>query len=309
VKLLNLPYDTENIAACATRELMARALEVKLANRQDSFSLCSIINAKSGACSEDCRFCTQSAHFSTETPVYPLLAVDELVAAARQGKNNGASRFSLVTSGRGASDREVAALAERIAAIRNQVEIKVCGSFGILTADQLAILQGAGMDRYHHNLESSREFFPAICTTHSFEERVATVRAAQSLGLSVCSGGIIGLGEDEGDRVSLAATLAELGVDSVPLNILIPLPGTPLADVKPLAVEEILRAIALFRLLLPKVPVRLAAGRESALGDFLSAAFLAGADAMMIGGYLTQRGRTAEQDLQFVARMQALWTR
>ncbi len=288
---------------------MATALEVKLANRQDSFSLCSIINAKSGSCSEDCRFCTQSAHFSTETPIYPLLASDEIVAAACQAKENGARRFSLVTSGRGASAREVEELAIRIAAIRRQVDIKVCGSFGILAAAELAILQEAGMDRYHHNLESSQEFFPTICTTHNFAERVATIRAAQSVGLSVCSGGIIGLGEDEGDRVSLATTLAELGVDSVPLNILMPLPGTPLADLKPLAVEEILRAIALFRLLLPTVPVRLAAGRESALGDFLSAAFLAGADAMMIGGYLTQRGRTPEQDLQFVARMQALWTR
>ncbi len=189
------------------------------------------------------------------------------------------------------------------------MDIKVCGSFGIMSAEQLGRLQAAGMDRYHHNLESSQEFFPSICSTHSFAARVATIRAAQSLGLSVCSGGIIGLGEDEGDRISMATSLAELEVDSVPLNILIPLPGTPLADLKALEVEEILRAIAIFRLLLPTVPVRLAAGRESALGDFLSAAFLAGADAMMIGGYLTQRGRTPEQDLQFVHSMQALWTR
>lgn len=288
---------------------MATALELKLAHRQDAFSLCSIINAKSGACSEDCRFCTQSAHYPTETPVYPLLEIDEVIAAAKVAKEDGASRFSLVTSGRGPSDVEVKKLAERISAIRTQVDIKVCGSFGILTADQLALLHQAGMDRYHHNLESSREFFPSICTTHSFEDRLATIRAAQSLGISVCSGGIIGLGEDEADRISLATTLAELKVDSVPLNFLIPLPGTPLADLAPLSVDEILRAIAIFRLLLPTVPVRLAAGRESALGDFLSAAFLAGADAMMIGGYLTQRGRTAEQDLQFVARMQAVWNR
>jgi biotin synthase len=288
---------------------MEAALEVKLAHRQDSFSLCSIINAKSGACSEDCHFCTQSAHFNTETPVYSLLDNDEIVAAAQEAKDNRASRFSLVTSGRGASDAEVGKLAERISAIRSQLDIKVCGSFGILTAGQLAILQEAGMDRYHHNLESSKEFFPSVCSTHSFADRVNTIKAAQSLGISVCSGGIIGLGESEADRISLATTLAELEVDSVPLNFLIPLPGTPLADIKALEVEEILRAIALFRLILPTIPLRLAAGRESALGDFLSAAFLAGADAMMIGGYLTQRGRTPEQDLQFVSRMQALWTR
>ena len=288
---------------------METALELKLANRQERFSLCSIINAKSGACSEDCRFCTQSAHFSTETPIYPLLASDEIVAAAQEAKGNGASRFSLVTSGRGASDADVEALAKRIADIRTKVDIKVCGSFGILSSQQLAVLQEAGMDRYHHNLESSKEFFPSICTTHSFEDRVATIKAAQELGISVCSGGIIGLGESEADRVSMAKSLAELEVDSVPLNMLIALPGTPLEDIEPLAVDEILRAIAIFRLILPTVPVRLAAGRESALGDFLSAAFLAGADAMMIGGYLTQRGRTPEQDRQFKERMQALWTR
>ncbi len=307
--MLKAPYTPENIAAASTVELMEKALELKLANRQDSFSLCSIVNAKSGACSEDCRFCTQSAHFQTETPVYPLLESDEIIEAAQQAKNNGASRFSLVTSGRGSSDAEVAELAERIAAIRQRVDVKVCGSFGILTADQLAVLKEAGMDRYHHNLESSKEFFPSICTTHSFEDRVATIKAAQSLGISVCSGGIIGLGESEADRISMATTLAELNVDSVPLNFLIPLPGTPLADIKALEVDEILRAIALFRLILPSIPLRLAAGRESALGDFLSSAFMAGADAMMIGGYLTQRGRTPEQDLEFVSRMQALWTR
>lgn len=307
--MLQEPYSKEKIAACPTRGLMATALELKLAHRQDSFALCSIINAKSGACSENCRFCTQSAHFPTETPIYPLLDSDEIIEAARQAKENGASRFSLVTSGRGASDQDVEELARRISVIRAAVDIKVCGSFGIVTKEQLGRLQAAGMDRYHHNLETSREFFPSICTSHAFADRVATIRAAQSLGLSVCSGGIIGLGEAEADRVSLATTLAELQVDSVPLNMLIPLPGTPLADLEPLAVEEILRAIAIFRLLLPHVPIRLAAGRESALGDFLGAAFLAGADAMMIGGYLTQRGRTPQQDLQFVKRMQALWTR
>ena len=307
--MLKTPYTPENIAAASTVELMEKALEVKLANRQDSFSLCSIINAKSGACSEDCRFCTQSAHFKTETPVYPLLDSEEIIDAAQEAKKIGASRFSLVTSGRGASDAEVEKLAERIAAIRDKVNVQVCGSFGILTAGQLSVLKEAGMDRYHHNLESSKEFFPSICTTHSFADRVNTIKAAQSLGISVCSGGIIGLGESEADRVSIATTLAELEVDSVPLNFLIPLPGTPLADIKALDVDEILRAIALFRLILPTIPLRLAAGRESALGDFLSSAFMAGADAMMIGGYLTQRGRTPEQDLQFVSRMQSLWTR
>ncbi|MDA3834002.1 MAG: biotin synthase BioB [Spirochaetales bacterium] len=292
-----------------TLDLMAQALELKLARRQDRFSLCSILNAKSGKCSEDCAFCTQSAHFITDSSEYPLVDVKTAVAAAVEAKDNGASRFSLVTSGRGPVAHEVMAYGELIAAIKAKVDIGICGSFGIAAEEALVLWQDAGMTRYHHNLESSRAFFPSVCATHSFEDRIATVKAARKVGLSVCSGGIIGLGENEADRVSMAQSLAELDVDSVPLNILIGLPGTPLGDLPPLRKDEILRAIAIFRIILPDVPLRLAAGRESALGEFLSTAFMAGADGMMIGGYLTQRGRTPEQDLAFVAEMQDIWTR
>jgi biotin synthase len=286
---------------------MARALEIKLARRGKSLSLCSIINAKSGQCSEDCRFCTQSAHFKTDTPVYPLKTAEEIVAAARQAKKDGATHFSIVTSGRAITGRSLPAVADLIASIRDQVDIRVCASLGMATLQDLQALQQAGLSRYHHNLETSREFFPDIVTTHTFAERVATIQAARQAGLEVCAGGIIGLGESETDRISLALTLAELGVESVPLNILIPLPGTPLAEITPLPIQEILRAIALFRLILPDAALRLAAGRESALHDFLSAAFMAGADGMMIGGYLTQRGRSAEMDRQFVQAIQDLW--
>ncbi len=293
----------------STRDLMTQALELKLSKRQDRFSLCSILNAKSGKCSENCAFCTQSAHFITDSPEYPLVDAQTALDAAKAAKANGASRFSLVTSGRGPVGDEVSAYASLIAAIRDQVDIDLCGSFGIASKEALALWRDAGMSRYHHNLESSREFFPRVCSTHSFAERVATVEDAHRAGLSVCSGGILGLGESEADRVSLARSLAELHVDSVPLNILIGLEGTALSDVAPLTQDEILRAIAIFRIILPDVPLRLAAGRESALGEFLSSAFMAGADGMMIGGYLTQRGRTPEQDLAFVAQMKEIWTR
>lgn len=289
-------------------ELMGRALAAKLARRGPSFSFCSIINAKSGQCSEDCRFCVQSAHYRTEAPVYPLKETAEIVAAAVAAKEAGASRFSLVTSGRGLPAKEIGRVAEAIAAVRAEVGIAVCGSFGILDRPALEELKAAGMSRYHHNLETSREFFPQVATTHTFGERVATIEAAKAAGLEVCVGGIFGLGESEDDRLSMALSIRELGVDSVPLNILVPLPGTPLADTPPLATADIIRAIALYRLLLPAVSIRLAAGRESALADFLSAAFMAGADGMMIGGYLTQRGRSPEADQGFAAEMIRLWT-
>jgi biotin synthase len=301
------PPEIESLRALPCRELMSKALETKLARRGKSLSLCSIINAKSGQCSEDCRFCTQSAHFRTDTPVYPLKTAEEIVAAAKQAKKDGASHFSIVTSGREITGRSLPAVADIIASIRDQVDIHVCASLGIATLQDLQALKQAGLSRYHHNIETSREFFPRIVTTHTFEERIATIQAARQAGLEVCAGGIIGLGESETDRISMALTLAELRVESVPLNILIPLPGTPLAEIKPLAKQEILRAIALFRLILPDAALRLAAGRESALNDFLSSAFMAGADGMMIGGYLTQRGRSAEMDRQFVQAIQDLW--
>jgi len=301
------PAEIETLCALSCRELMSKALETKLARRGKSLSLCSIINAKSGQCSEDCRFCMQSAHFKTDTPVYPLKTAEEIVAAAKQAKKDGASHFSIVTSGREIRGRSLSAVADIIASIRDQVDIHVCASLGIATLQDLQVLKQAGLSRYHHNIETSREFFPSIVTTHTFEERIATIQAARQAGLEVCAGGIIGLGESETDRISMALTLAELRVKSVPLNILIPLPGTPLAEIKPLAKQEILRAIALFRLILPDAALRLAAGRESALNDFLSSAFMAGADGMMIGGYLTQRGRSAEMDRQFVQAIQDLW--
>ncbi len=291
-----------------TVELLAAALRRKLSQRGDSFALCGIVNAKSGQCSEDCRFCVQSAHYATAAPVYGLLAEEELVRAAMEAAAAGAEHFSIVTSGRGLGGADFERVLGMVAAVRARVGIKVCGSLGILGEKEFARLKAAGMSRYHHNLETSAEFFPRIVSTHTFAERVETIAAAQAAGLEVCAGGIFGLGESEADRISLALTLSQCRVDSVPLNFLLPQPGTPLADQSPLRAVEILRAIALFRLILPSVAIRLAAGRETAIPDFLSSCFMAGADGMMIGGYLTTRGRSVARDRQFAAEMQSLWS-
>ncbi len=289
-------------------ELMNLALQAKLAgSRRYKFSLCSIINAKSGNCSEDCRFCVQSAHYHTAVSAYSLVDEEVVLRAALEAKDIGASHFSIVTSGRGLKSDDLSRVADMVATIRAKVDISVCASLGILSRASFAMLKAAGLSRYHHNLETSEEFFPQVVSTHSFEQRVDTIIAAKVEGLEVCAGGIFGLGETEDDRISMALSLKKYAVDSVPLNILIPLPGTPLAQQAPLSIIEILRAIALYRLILPDLSIRLAAGRESALADFLSSAFMCGADGMMIGGYLTERGRSPLSDVRFVEEIRRIW--
>jgi biotin synthase len=300
--------EINDLQKLSLQELAALALEQKLANRGRQVSLCSIINAKSGKCSEDCRFCAQSAHYNTDSPIYPLKNRQEVLAAAAEAKQIGATRFSLVTSGRGMNREQVAPIAELVAAIREEVGIKVCASLGILGVKELTILKDAGVSRYHHNLETSKEFFPQVVSSHTFEDRIDTIKACQEVGLEVCAGGIFGLGESEDDRISMALSLRELKVDSVPINILIPLPGTPFANLPAIPVAEVLRSIALYRLIHPKVPLRLAGGRESMLNDLLGTAFMSGVDGMMIGGYLTQRGRSPAEDSRFVAEIQQIWT-
>lgn len=290
------------------QELSALALAQKLANRGQQLSLCSIINAKSGRCSEDCRFCAQSAHYNTESPVYPLKGRTEVLAAAAEAKQIGATRFSLVTSGRGMNREQVEPIAQLVADIRKEVGIKVCASLGILGIEELTILKDAGVSRYHHNLETSKEFFPQVVSSHTFQDRIDTIRACQEAGLEVCAGGIFGLGESEDDRISMALSLRELQVDSVPINILMPLPGTPFANLPAIPVGDVLRSIALYRLIHPQVPIRLAGGREAIFNDLLGTAFMSGIDGMMIGGYLTQRGRSPEEDSRFVENMQQIWT-
>jgi biotin synthase len=288
-------------------ELLSKALNTKLFQRGDRFSLCTIMNVRSGKCTEDCSFCAQSSRYKTNSPVYPLKTVDEIVREAKKARESGVTRFSLVESGKGPDNQGIEDIAERIIAIKNEVDIDICASLGIMEKDALLYLKNAGLSRYHHNIETSLRHFPKVCTTHSFNDRRNTIIAAKSAGIEICSGGIIGLGEDEEDRLDMAAALSFHDVDSVPLNILVPIKGTPMESVSPISIPEILRTIAIFRLALPEKAIRLAGGREYALSDFQALAFMAGADAMLIGGYLTVRGRAVEEDLKFVEKMKDCW--
>jgi len=263
-----------------------------------SVDLCSIINAKSGRCSEDCQFCAQSGHFQTEAEVYPLLNLEKILARAQEMEAAGANRFSLVISGRDPAQADFIRILEIFQALKKETGLGLCASLGIINEEQAAQLAAAGATTYHHNLETCRNYFPFICTTHTYDERVQTIQAARKAGLRVCSGGILSLGESWANRVELAFELRELQVDSVPLNILNPLKGTPLAHLKPMNPFEVLKAIAIFRLILPQTELRLCGGRGPALRSLQPLAFPAGINALLVGNYLTTTGGTVAEDVQ-----------
>jgi biotin synthase len=260
-------------------------------------NLCVIINAKSGLCSEDCAFCSQSVKAQSEVPTYPLLPKEKLVEAATAAAEAGAVRFSLVTSGRGiTASRDKEAILTGVAAIREAVDIKICASLGIADRAFLAELKAAGITRFHHNLEAAKSFFPEICTTHTFVDRVATVAAAKDEGLEVCVGGILGLGESLTQRYELAQAIAGLDPDAIPLNFLHPLPGTRLAHRQMLSPLEALKIIAAFRLTFPDKTIIICGGRLPTLRSLAPLIFAAGANALMTGDYLTTKGRFPEDD-------------
>lgn len=261
----------------------------------NTFDMCSIINAKSGACSEDCKYCAQSAHHKTCVETYDLLDKKVILKQAKENEEEGVLRFSLVTSGKKLYPREVKEIAKYYAYLRNNTSIKLCASHGLLSYEELKILKEAGVTRYHNNLETARRFFRSICTTHTYEEKIETIKAAQRAGLGVCSGGIFGLGETLEDRIDMAFELRELGITSIPLNILSPIKGTPLEDNRPLGEDEILKTIAIYRFIHPKAVLRLAGGR-SALELAGKKAFLGGANAAISGNLLTTCGNTIKED-------------
>lgn len=264
-------------------------------------SLCSIINAKSGRCAENCAFCAQSSHHSSDVPVYPLVDEDSLVAGAHSAAKCGSICYGIVTSGTGISPgEELDRICRALQRIRKETPIAPSCSLGILDDQTAKTLKEAGAVTYHHNLETARSFFPQICTTHDYEEDVATVRAARSAGMKVCSGGIFGLGETAAQRIEMALTLRELAVDSVPLNFLNPIAGTRLEDASNINPQECLVTIALYRLLLPDKMITVCGGREKNLRDLQSWMFFAGASGTMIGNYLTTSGRNTDDDWQML---------
>ncbi len=257
----------------------------------------SLINAKSGACPEDCAFCSQSARFQTEVDVYPFLDLDEVLAAARATRDAGATQFCIVVAVRGPEERLLRKVIDAVDLVHTETGLEVACSLGLLTAEQAARLAAAGVRRYNHNLETCRAVFPTICTTHSYDDRVATARLAIDAGMELCCGGILGMGETLEQRIDFAFELAVLEPCEVPINLLDPRPGTPLSDTTLLSPREALQAIALFRLVLPSAWLRLAGGRERVLGELQGMGLLAGANALIIGNYLTTIGRDASDDL------------
>jgi biotin synthase len=285
-------------------ELFSSANRIARAAKGRKVELCSIVNAKSGRCPENCAFCTQSAHHRTDSPVYPLKSPAELTAAAVEAEEFSTNRFGIITSGTGVKEGpELDAICEAVGSISRRGKLAPCASLGIMSEGSLKKLKDSGLTRFHHNLETARSFFPNICTTHDYEDDVATVKAAKKAGLSVCSGGIFGLGESRAQRVEMAFTLRELGVDSVPVNFLVPVKGTPLENTPPLAPLEALKIIAVFRFLLPKATIRVCAGRDRNLRDLYSWIFFAGADGMMIGNFLTTVGRDVKADLEMIRQL------
>jgi len=280
--------------------LAAAADGVRIHFKGNQFDACSLVNAKSGRCTEDCAFCAQSARHTSDCEAYELLTGDQILRAAEHAAQFGASRFCTVTSGGALSEKDFEELLSSLSRVRSAVDIALDASLGFLDESRAGKLNDMGLSRYNHNLETCRDYFPQICSTHSFESRVKTVQTVQRHGMSVCSGGIIGLGETRHQRLELAFLLAQLGVDCIPINILNPRPGTRLAHQEPLLPLEILRTVALFRLILPSATIKIAGGRETNLRDFQGLALRSGANGMIVGGYLTTQGRSINDDLDLV---------
>lgn len=304
---MNTSQEEYRLLELPLSDLVARADRVRQENIGERLELCSIQNAKSGRCSEDCKFCAQSAHHSTQVEEYPLLSTEALVAAGAEAQRIGAKRFGIVTSGNRLSETELGTIAGAIERITQTLGMDVCASLGALSLSDLEQLRQAGLSRYHHNIETSRRYYREIVTTHDFEQRLETIRAAKAVGLETCSGGIIGMGETPEDRLDMALTLRDLDVDSVPINVLSPIAGTPFADLAPITAEEIVRTIAIFRIILQHRTVKLAAGRERHLGERQIDGFKAGANGMIIGGYLTIPGAALETDAALVEEIQQVW--
>ena len=287
-----------------TMLLLAMADKIRQKFNGNAVDFCAIINARSGHCQENCKFCAQSGWYHTGVKEYPLRSPEDLLREAKQAEAYGAERFGIVTSGRGQSDPvQFASIVEAVKRIPQETKLSVCCSLGLLTEEQLKTLKAAGCQRIHCNLETAKRHFPAICTTHTYEEKEAHIRRIQQAGLEVCSGGIFGLGETEEDRIDMAFALREHHVTSVPLNIFNPIPGTPFGKNKPPKPIEILRMFAMYRFILPHAIMRVCAGRENSLRDMQAFALSAGLNGAMIGGYLTIAGRSPERDKQMAVDM------
>ena len=283
-------------------DLMSAANRLREHFKGNKIHLCSIVNAKAGGCSENCKFCSQSAAYTTESPRYGFIDPEPVSEASKEAEQNNVTAVGLVAAWKGLREGPVLdEVCDRIREMAADGKVRPDASLGLIDSQQVANrLKDAGLACYGHNLESSRRFFPEHCTTHTFEDRLQTIKYLKNAGIKICSGGIIGMGETREDRCDMAMQLREIGASVVPVNFLNPIEGTPYETMKPLAPMEILKTIACFRFILPQQEIMVAGGRTVNLRDLQSMVFMAGASALMVGNYLTTLNQPAEQDLQML---------
>ena len=291
-----------SLQAPTVMDLFCAANRIRRHFRGNAADLCAIVNAKSGKCPEDCTYCAQSSRSTAPIASYALLDESAVTEKAKEAKRGGARRFCIVTSGKRVSGKELEKIALMIASVRS-IGLLPCATLGLLKKEDLLLLKDAGLERYHNNLESSERFFPRICTTHSYEEKMQTIRDAGAAGLSICSGGIFGLGETWEDRLDMAFALRDMGPDSIPINFLTPITGTELGRNKTLAPLEALKIISIYRFILPEREIRICGGRLQTLGEFNAFIFFAGADGLLVGNYLTTLGRGYQEDLDLIRNL------
>lgn len=283
-------------------DLCKGADEIRKALCGNYVDLCSIINGRSGRCGEDCKFCAQSAHHCTNVKEYPFLEPEEILKDCKYHEEKKVPRYSIVTAGRDLDGEEFEMALRAYKMMNSECNIELCASHGLMDLADFVKLKEAGVKRYHANIETSKAFFPNICSTHTFEDKLEVINRAKAAGMEVCSGGIIGMGETFEDRIDMAFTLRDLQIDSIPINVLRPVPGTPFENMEPLCEEEILRTIAMFRYINPDATIRFAAGRNS-LPNSGEEVFLCGANAAITGDMLTTSGNNIDDDHKMLERL------